>query len=71
MPLAVRDPVLCRRQADERRYISEVLTQYAKRTALVPWQIERPVGYSGLKALTDETDLTGLKCPTGLCGTLD
>jgi arsenite-transporting ATPase len=56
MPLAVRDPVLCRRQSDERRYISEVLTQYAKRTALIPWQMEPPVGYSGLRALTEETN---------------
>ncbi len=55
MPLAVRDPVLRRRQADERRYISEVLTQHAKRTALIPWHIEPPVGYSGLRALTEET----------------
>jgi arsenite-transporting ATPase len=55
MPLAVQDPVLQRRQADERRYISEVLTQFAKRTALIPWRIEPPVGYLGLRALIEET----------------
>lgn len=61
MPLAVRDPVLRRRQADERRYIREVLTQYAKRIALVPWRIEPPVGYSGLRALTEETSFANAK----------
>jgi arsenite-transporting ATPase len=61
MPLAVRDPVLRRRQADERRYIREVLTQYAKRTALIPWRIEPPVGYSGLRALTEEANFVDAK----------
>jgi arsenite-transporting ATPase len=61
MPLAVRDPILRRRQADEHRYIREVLTQYAKRTALIPWRIEPPVGYSGLRSLTEETHFVDAK----------
>lgn len=61
MPLACRDPALRRRQADERRYIREVLTQYAKRTALIPWLIEPPVGYSGLRAFTVETNFVEAK----------
>lgn len=53
-PLLVGDRLLLRRQEYEHRYIKEVVTQHAKRVALIPWQIEPPVGYAGLKALTDE-----------------
>lgn len=37
-PVAVTDPILVARRAQERGYIDEVMTQHAKRTALVPWR---------------------------------
>jgi arsenite-transporting ATPase len=36
-PLAVRDPVLVARRAQEGRYIDEVTTRHASRAYIVPW----------------------------------
>ncbi len=47
-PLSVTDPLLIERQRNEARYINEVMTQQAIRTALIPWQIEPPVGRAAL-----------------------
>jgi arsenite-transporting ATPase len=52
-PLVLTDPVLCRRQQHEGRYISEVVSEHARRTALVAWQIDPPVGYSSLQRLSE------------------
>jgi arsenite-transporting ATPase len=50
-PLPVMDPVLKSRQASERAFIREVISEHAARVALVPWQPEPPVGCSGLRQL--------------------
>ncbi len=47
-PLNVTDPLLIERQRNEARYINEVVTQQAIRTALISWQIEPPVGRAAL-----------------------
>ena len=51
-PLRLSDPVLRSRQAYEQKYIREVTHECAKRTVLVPWQAEPPVGINALRALT-------------------
>ncbi|MBA4190734.1 MAG: arsenical pump-driving ATPase [Planctomycetaceae bacterium] len=51
-PLAVTDTVLVSRRGHEARYVREVLTEHAARTALVPWQIEPPIGPDRLRELT-------------------
>jgi arsenite-transporting ATPase len=56
-PLPVSDPLLRGRKRNEERYICEVLDEHSKRTALIPWQIDPPVGYSALKALAESTSL--------------
>ena len=48
-PLNVTDPLLIERQRNEARYIQEVVSQQARRTALISWQIEPPVGPEALK----------------------
>lgn len=50
-PLTVTDPMLRRRQNHEAKYIREVIAEHAQRTAIIPWQIEPPVGYQALKQL--------------------
>ncbi|MEZ6035381.1 MAG: arsenical pump-driving ATPase [Planctomycetaceae bacterium] len=48
-PLHVTDPLLVERQQHEEKYIREVVTEQASRTALIAWQIEPPVGSEKLK----------------------
>jgi arsenite-transporting ATPase len=48
-PLNVTDPLLVERQKHEAKYINEVVTEQATRTALIAWQIEPPVGPEALK----------------------
>ena len=50
LPLAVHDPVLVARRRHEGRYIAEVIEELATRTAIIPWQIEAPVGAERLLA---------------------
>lgn len=60
-PLNVTDPQLLARQKNEARYIREVVDEHARRTALIPWQIESPVGQEALKrALQAESRLCGI-----------
>lgn len=47
-PLNVTDPLLIERRRNEARYINEVVSQQAMRTALISWQIEPPVGQAAL-----------------------
>lgn len=54
LPLEVRDPVLRGRQNYEAKFIQEVLTEHATRTAVIPWQREPPVGQAALKHLLSE-----------------
>jgi arsenite-transporting ATPase len=57
-PLAVTDPVLRARQVQEGTYIREVTEGLARRTALVPWQNEPPVGAERLHELVDRDVVT-------------
>lgn len=55
------DPLLQCREASEHRYLLEVVEKHAKRTALLPWQVEEPVGPDALAHLAAahlETSLT-------------
>jgi arsenite-transporting ATPase len=45
------DPLLVARGAGEARFIREVVERHSKRTALVPWVTEEPVGPEGLRQL--------------------
>ncbi len=55
-PLNVDDPLLKERQRRESRYLHEVITEHARRTALVPWQESPPVGAQGLRALVESRE---------------
>jgi arsenite-transporting ATPase len=59
LPLKVTDPVLRGRQNHEARFIQEVIAEYAQRTAIIPWQIEPPVGYQALKQLVRAAAVEG------------
>ncbi|MCY2966416.1 MAG: arsenical pump-driving ATPase [Planctomycetota bacterium] len=48
-PLTVTDPRLVERQHFECRFIREVTEELAKRTAVIAWQQEPPVGRAGLQ----------------------
>lgn len=54
LPLTVTDPVLRGRQSYEAKFILEVITEQATRTAVIPWQMEAPVGHAALKHLVAE-----------------
>ncbi len=54
LPLTVTDPVLLGRQSYEAKFIREVITEQATRTAVIPWQMEAPVGHAALKHLVAE-----------------
>jgi len=49
-PLEVCDPVLVARRHHEGPYIGEVVQSLATRTAIIPWQLEPPVGAERLQA---------------------
>ena len=55
-PLSIRDPLLHDRQLHEQPYIREVMEQQSRRTVLIPWQIDPPVGTIGLKRLLQNTE---------------
>ncbi len=48
-----KDPVLAERGRLEKRYISEVSDTLASRLALIPWQIEAPVGSERLRQIAE------------------
>jgi arsenite-transporting ATPase len=52
-----RDPLLVARGADELPYIREVAGKFSKRTAIVPWVAEEPVGPAKLRQLFQSTNL--------------
>lgn len=58
-PLGVTDPVLRGRQSHEAQFIREVVVEHAQRTALIPWQIDPPVGYQAMKRLVGAIVETG------------
>ena len=51
--LEVRDPVLVSRRQHETFFLREVSEQYAARVAIIPWQVEPPVGIEGLRRLVN------------------
>ena len=55
-PLAVLDPVLRSRQHHEWQFIDEVANQLATRAALVPWQLEPPIGRKALDRVLQPVD---------------
>ena len=61
LPLTVTDPVLRGRQSHEAKFIQEVITEHAQRTAIIPWQIDPPVGYQALKQLVRAAPVEGSK----------
>ena len=50
-PVETTDPVLTRRQVNERAYIDEVIEKHSRRVALIPWLVESPAGSAGLSAM--------------------
>jgi arsenite-transporting ATPase len=48
-----KDPVLTERGRQEVRYISEVSESLASRVALIPWQIEAPIGTERLRQIAE------------------
>ena len=52
-----RDPLLVARGAEELPYIREVSGKFSKRTAIVPWVAEEPVGPEKLRQLFQTTNL--------------
>lgn len=50
-PLDVTDPLLLERQRGEYPFIREVVDQQTKRTALISWQKDPPVGHTALQKL--------------------
>jgi len=57
-PLAVHDPILTVRRCREGQYIAEFVEGLAARTAIIPWQIEAPVGAERLQAVLHGTQAT-------------
>ncbi len=49
------DPVLRHREISERRHISEVVSELSKKTALLQWQPDEPIGRSALQNLLHTT----------------
>lgn len=50
-PLHVKDPVLRSRRSHEAKFLREVVEEHATRCALIPWQIEPPIGPERLREL--------------------
>ncbi|MBX3423332.1 MAG: arsenical pump-driving ATPase [Pirellulaceae bacterium] len=57
-PLPITDPLMKQRQSHEQKYLREVKEVQASQVAIIPWQIEPPVGLSALSRLTQENLLT-------------
>lgn len=55
LPLKVTDPVLLGRQTHEAEFLQEVITKYATRTAIIPWEQAPPVGRERLQHLLKQT----------------
>ncbi|WP_417389092.1 arsenical pump-driving ATPase [Gimesia sp.] len=57
-PLSLVDPLLKQRQSHEQIYLREVKEQQASRMAIIPWQIDPPIGLSELRKLTHHDHAT-------------
>lgn len=53
-PLTVTDPVLRSRQSHEAPFLHEVVDKHSQRVALIPWQIEPPIGPERLRQIVRE-----------------
>ncbi len=51
-PLPLTDPIMKQRQSHEQKYLREVKEVHASRVAIIPWQIEPPIGLQALSRLT-------------------
>jgi arsenite-transporting ATPase len=51
-PLPLTDPLMKQRQSHEQKYLREVKDVQASRVAIIPWQIESPIGLQALSRLT-------------------
>ena len=51
-PLPLIDPLMKQRQSHEQKYLREVKEVQASRVAIIPWQIEPPIGLQALSRLT-------------------
>ncbi len=51
-PLPVTDPLLKQRQLHEQKYLREIKAIQACRVAIIPWQIDPPIGLNELRKLT-------------------
>lgn len=51
-PLPLTDPLMKQRQLYEQKYLREVQEVQASRVAIIPWQIEPPIGLDELRKLT-------------------
>jgi arsenite-transporting ATPase len=51
-PLPLTDPLLQQRQRHEQQYLREVQAKHASRVAIIPWQIEPPIGLQALRRLS-------------------
>ena len=56
--LPITDPLLKQRQLHEQKYLREVQQDHASRVAIIPWQIEPPIGLQALSRLTHAELLT-------------
>ncbi|HET9988840.1 MAG TPA: ArsA-related P-loop ATPase, partial [Kofleriaceae bacterium] len=57
------DPVLRQRIVGELQQIAAVQTQHAKRVAIVPWQLEEPVGAARLRQLSAGAEACRVNAP--------
>lgn len=51
-PLPLTDPLMMQRQSHEQKYLREVKEVQASRVAIIPWQIDPPIGLHQLRKLT-------------------
>jgi arsenite/tail-anchored protein-transporting ATPase len=51
-PLPITDPLMKQRQSHEQKYLREVKEVQASRVAIIPWQLEPPIGLKALSQLT-------------------
>lgn len=58
-PLPVTDPILISRKQNESRFLAEVAEKHATRYAVIPWQLEAPVGPDHLRSLTEAHNKAG------------
>jgi arsenite/tail-anchored protein-transporting ATPase len=58
--LPITDPLMKQRQSHEQKYLREVKELQASRVAMIPWQIEPPIGLQALSRLT-HSELTTAK----------